>query len=177
MKANELKTEDPCSRRRQLLGLGLSAVAAFGLAACGGGGSGGSGALPAPIAGTPGPGGAPAPGGSPPAANDPVAAPPPEAPAPAAKSAKRGVAYDLADPADLAVLAPGVSWWYDWGLRPHASVPTDFRTRYGMDFLPMLWNGNFDSAEVESYLLAHPDIKHLLLLNEPNLSDQANLTP
>lgn len=41
----------------------------------------------------------------------------------------------------------------------------------------MLWNGNFDTAEVESFLMAHPDIRHLLLLNEPNLTDQANLTP
>jgi hypothetical protein len=122
-------------------------------------------------------GGAAGPGAGTPATGNPVSAPPTDAPAPAAKSAKRGVAYDLADPADLAVLAPGVSWWYDWGLRPNATVPTDFRTRYGMDFHPMLWNGNFDTAEVESYLLARPDIKHLLLLNEPNLSDQSNLMP
>src|SRR5271155_2762830 len=38
----------------------------------------------------------------------------PSSPVPAAKSAKRGVAYDLADPADFAALSPGVSWWYNW---------------------------------------------------------------
>jgi len=56
-------------------------------------------------------------------------------------------------------------------------VATDYRTRYGMDFMPMLWNGSFNDAEIEAYLQAHTDIKYLLLLNEPNLTDQSNLTP
>jgi hypothetical protein len=46
-----------------------------------------------------------------------------------------------------------------------------------MDYIPMLWNGNFDDAQVESRLKADPSIKYLLLLNEPNLVDQSNLTP
>lgn len=94
-----------------------------------------------------------------------------------AKSAKRGVAYDFASPADLAVLSPGVSWWYNWSLRPNASVPADYSARYAMDFYPMLWNGNFNAGDVESFLAAHPGIKYILVLNEPNLVDQANMTP
>lgn len=93
------------------------------------------------------------------------------------KSVKRGVAYDLADPGDLAALAPGVSWWYRWALKPASSVPADYRSRYDMDFIPMLWNGNFNEAEVVAFLQANPHIKYLLLLNEPNLTDQANMTP
>lgn len=93
------------------------------------------------------------------------------------KSAKRGVAYDLADPSDLAALSPGVSWWYRWALRPAAGVPGDYRSRYDMDFIPMLWNGNFNAADVETFLEANPHIEFLLLLNEPNLTDQANMTP
>ena len=151
-------------RRRQLLALGASPIVAAGLAACGGGG-GGQPSTPSQDAAATAP------------TNTPATSPAPADPRPAAKSAKRGIAYDLASPDDLAVLAPGVSWWYAWGLRPHTGVPTDFRSRYAMDFHPMLWNGNFDSTEVESYLLAHPDIRYLLLLNEPNLTDQANLTP
>lgn len=149
-------------RRRQLLGLGASSILGAGLAACGGGGESSS---------------APTQDSTSAPAGNPATGQLPEGPKPAAKSAKRGIAYDLADPNDLAALAPGVSWWYAWGLRPNAGVPTDFRSRYAMDFHPMLWNGNFDSAEVQAYLLAHPDIRYLLLLNEPNLTDQANLTP
>jgi Glycosyl hydrolase catalytic core len=96
---------------------------------------------------------------------------------PANKSAKRGIAYDLAFAADLAVLSPGVSWWYNWSSHPNTAAPSDSTTRYGMDYYPMLWNDKFDAAEVEAYLHAHADVKYLLLLNEPNLVDQANLTP
>ncbi len=95
----------------------------------------------------------------------------------AAKSAKRGIAYDLANPDDLLALSPGVSWWYNWSPRPNSAVPADYRTRYAMDFYPMLWNGNFDTASIESYLAANPSIKYLLVMNEPNLTGQSNLTP
>ena len=100
--------------------------------------------------------------------------PPPTA---AAKSAKRGVAYDLASSADLAALSPGVSWWYNWSPSPNAAVPADYDTRYDMDFYPMLWNGNFNATNIVAYLKANPQIKYLLVLNEPNLTSQANLTP
>jgi hypothetical protein len=96
---------------------------------------------------------------------------------PGAKSSKRGIAYDLATAADLAALSPGVSWWYNWSPRPNAGVPSDHRTRYGMDFIPMLWNSSFNDAAIEALLKADTSIKYLLLMNEPNLTDQANLTP
>jgi O-glycosyl hydrolase len=46
-----------------------------------------------------------------------------------------------------------------------------------MDFYPMLWNGNFNTASIEAYLKANPSIQYILVLNEPNLTDQANMTP
>jgi hypothetical protein len=95
----------------------------------------------------------------------------------ASKSAKRGVAYDFASPADLAVVSPGVSWWYNWASTPNAGVPADWVSRYGMDYYPMLWNGNFNASAVESFIQAHPEIQYLLVLNEPNLTSQSNLTP
>ncbi len=93
------------------------------------------------------------------------------------KSAKRGVAYDLANPADLAALSPGVSWWYNWGATPNPEVPANYLTQYGMDYYPMLWNGSFNAASVEAWLKANPNVKYLLVLNEPNVSGQAYLTP
>jgi len=149
-------------RRRRLLGFAFATAAV--MAGCGGGGGGGD-TSPAP----------PTSPGSPPPASPPP--PPPPPPAPATKSAKRGLAYDLVSDADLAALAPGVSWWYDWSLNPSASLPADAQTTHAMDFLPMLWNGNFDDAQVTAKLLADTSIKYLLLMNEPNLTDQANLTP
>jgi hypothetical protein len=151
--------------RRHML-QGLMAAAGLALAGCGGsGGSGESGAGPDdPPAPSP-----PPTGGTPPA--------PPDPGNPTAKSAKRGIAYDVPGEQDLAALSPGVSWWYNWSDRPHAAVPQDHAARFGMDFQPMLWNGSFDAAQTEALLKSRPEVKYLLLLNEPNLNDQANLTP
>lgn len=156
-------SDTPLLRRRQLLALTTMMAA---VAACGGSGGDSAAPAPAPSPGTPP---APAPGsGTPPA---------PVPPSPPAKSAKRGVAYNLASAADLAALSPGVSWWYNWADKPATGAPSDFRSRYGMDFIPMLWNDVFNDTEIEAYLKAHPEIQYLLLLNEPNLTDQANKTP
>jgi hypothetical protein len=94
-----------------------------------------------------------------------------------AASAKRGIAYDLASPADLKALSPGVTWWYNWGPTPNAKVPANYRTRYRMDYFPMLWNDKFDTAGTLAFLKAHPTIHYLLVLNEPNVGGQAYLTP
>lgn len=91
-----------------------------------------------------------------------------------AKSPKRGIAYDLSNAADLQVLSPGVSWWYNWGSTPNSGVPANYLTAYAMDYYPMLWNFNFNKTNVESFIRAHPEIKYLLVLNEPNVSGQAS---
>ena len=92
------------------------------------------------------------------------------------KSAKRGVAYDLRTAPDLSALKSGVSWWYNWGVG--TSAPGGFTSSYGMDYVPMSWNGNniANNGAVEAYLVAHPECKYLLVINEPNLADQANKT-
>ncbi len=46
-----------------------------------------------------------------------------------------------------------------------------------MDFYPMLWNGNFNAANIVAFFKANPGIKYMLVLNEPNLGGQSNLTP
>jgi len=95
----------------------------------------------------------------------------------AVKSAKRGIAYDLASPADLKALHAGVSWWYNWGMAPNSAVPANYLLKYHMDYYPMLWNFNFNSGSVVAFLQANPKIHYLLVLNEPNLTSQANVTP
>lgn len=94
-----------------------------------------------------------------------------------AKSVKRGIAFDLGAAEDYAVLAPGVSWWYGWGQQPRGGTSLALRNAHGMDFIPMLWDDNFDDARVQQQLLADPWIRFLLVINEPNLIDQANITP
>src|SRR5260370_23376786 len=112
------------------------------LSACGGSDAGGQGSASAsaPSSGS---------AGSPPAASTPTtpvnvptnspAAPPTNTPStppvtPAARSAKRGVAYDLADPLDFAALSSGVSWRYNWSSHPNKMRPADYVPQYGNDY-------------------------------------------
>ena len=93
------------------------------------------------------------------------------------KSPKRGLAYNLTEPADLDTLKSGVSWWYNWYFK--TSAPVDYYSIYQMEFIPMLWGRNSagDFTQVKDFILDHPEIEYLLVLNEPNLTDQANQTP
>ncbi len=93
------------------------------------------------------------------------------------KSAKRGLAYDIASTADLHVLAPGITWWYNWSPAPNSALPANAPSNSGVEFDPMLWNGNFNAASIEQFFAAHPKDKYLLVLNEPNVSGQAYMTP
>jgi hypothetical protein len=146
--------------RRRLLML----AASFALVSCGGGG------------GSPAPTSTPVTPTPPPPA--PIPNPPPPAPGPAPlKSAKRGVAYDFASLADLQALSVGVSWWYNWATRPNSALPSNAASQAAMDYLPMLWNASYDAPSVEAYVKANANIKYLLVLNEPNLVDQADMTP
>ncbi len=52
------------------------------------------------------------------------------------KSSKRGIAYDLTDPADLDTLKGGVCWWYNWYFQTNAAA--DYYTRYQLEFVPIL---------------------------------------
>ena len=94
------------------------------------------------------------------------------------KSPKRGIAYDLTASADLTALSNSVTWWYNWGTTTGA--PANYYKTYGMEFITMLWGGNTshtDYTNAKNFILAHREVKYLLVMNEPNLTDQANRTP
>jgi hypothetical protein len=88
-------------------------------------------------------------------------------------SEKRGVCAQKLSAEDFKALAPGVSWWYDWGYEPDREAPPD-----GPEFVPMLWS---DAAGLwtglDRFLETHPRPRAILALNEPNFKPQANMTP
>jgi hypothetical protein len=92
------------------------------------------------------------------------------------RSVKRGVSYNFQIPADAELLGTGVSWFYNWGPNISESVNTATQSA-GMDYFPMAWNGNFNADQIRAYKAAHPECEYLLAYNEPNLTDQANMTP
>lgn len=88
-------------------------------------------------------------------------------------SLKRGICAKNLSPDDFRVLAPGVSWWYNWSFEPDAAVPPG-----GPEFVPMLWG---DSPELwnglDRALRTLPRPRAILVINEPNLTSQADLAP
>ena len=110
---------------------------------------------------------------------------PPETPSPSdemnvvdamPKSAKRGVAFSFTQVTDLPLMSPYISWDYNWGNTPSNDAALWFDSNE-MDFCPMCWNGNYSTDKIRAFVAAHPNTKYLLAFNEPNLTDQANMTP
>lgn len=92
------------------------------------------------------------------------------------KSPKRGACFSFDLLEDLPLMTPAISWWYNWG--DHANeMAAYWLDNYGIDFCPMCWKGNFNADRIREYVKAHPNTKYLLAYNEPNLKDQANMTP
>lgn len=92
------------------------------------------------------------------------------------KSTKRGACFSFANAMDLPLMTPGISWYYNWGNVPNSTAASWFDGN-NVDFCPMIWNGNYSAAKIREYVAAHPNTKYLLAFNEPNLTDQANMTP
>ena len=92
------------------------------------------------------------------------------------KSKKRGMAYGYHSEADLAAISNSVSWWYNWSYQPESTVANVYQN-YGMDFVPMTWNGSFNETGLRAFYASHPDARYLLGFNEPNFTTQANMKP
>ncbi|MET0595646.1 MAG: glycoside hydrolase family protein [Polyangiaceae bacterium] len=89
-------------------------------------------------------------------------------------SRKRGIAYGYHSDADLAALSAGIGWWYNWAAKPDDTLMSGY-PGLGVEFVPMVWGGTFDVANLEKQVPA--GAKYLLTFNEPNFGSQANLTP
>ncbi|WP_431289421.1 glycosyl hydrolase [Roseateles chitinivorans] len=71
-----------------------------------------------------------------------------------------------------------VGWWYNWALQPDANVRSNPSIAGTMEHVPMVWTSkDVNVASVVAALKARPTVKDLLVVNEPNLTDQANLLP
>jgi len=92
------------------------------------------------------------------------------------RSAKRGVAFNFVYLSDLPLLSPYISWDYNWGNTPSDNA-ADWFDINDIDFCPMCWNGNYNADKIRAFVAAHPKTKYLLAFNEPNLKDQARMTP
>ena len=97
-------------------------------------------------------------------------------PTPMHKSLKRGVSFNFKNIQDLPLLSPAISWAYNWGNDQSSDAALWFDTNE-MDFCPMCWNGSYNVNKIRRYVQEHPNTQYLLGFNEPNLTDQCNMTP
>lgn len=91
------------------------------------------------------------------------------------QSRKRGICANHLEPADFPVLARGVSWWYNWHFTHKETIPAGVK----FEFLPMAWGDRpADMEGLEAYLAsASVKPRAVLAINEPNLKDQAFISP
>ncbi|MGN0236205.1 MAG: glycosyl hydrolase [Paludibacteraceae bacterium] len=92
------------------------------------------------------------------------------------KSAKRGICYNSFSEAEMALVGQSISWGYNWGKTTSDQVASGME-QYGIEYCPMVWSGKPDISAMQAFIAAHPNTHYLLVFNEPNLTDQANMTP
>ena len=90
----------------------------------------------------------------------------------------RGVSFGFWFEEDVHLLNPGIGWSYNWGTHPHPHIEELFR-ELGHDFFPMVWSVQSDAtdANIREFIARNPHIRYIQAFNEPNLIDQANMTP
>ena len=93
------------------------------------------------------------------------------------RSSKRGVCTNFRIPEMPQFLGSGVTWCYNWGHSPLSDDRWAMLQSNGMVCLPMVWNAGFSQNNIATFKAKDPDADYLLGYNEPNLTDQANMTP
>lgn len=90
-----------------------------------------------------------------------------------ARSAKRGVAQNswALPEKDVPNLAQGMAWTYNWGSNALSADLKRYFSENGVEFCPMAWNANYNEAGLRAA------DQWILGFNEPNLTDQCNMTP
>ena len=94
------------------------------------------------------------------------------------KSTKRGLCYDFKnhEVADMKLVGNSISWFYNWGAATNKTL-AQASAEYGIEFSPMCWNGSYNPTTIVNTAELYGNCQYLLAFNEPNLTDQANMTP
>ena len=92
------------------------------------------------------------------------------------KSSKRGIGFNRISAQMAENVGNTISWAYNWGVTCDDDVAQAF-DKGGVEFIPMAWNSTANYEKVKEFIKNHPNTKHILGYNEPNLTDQCNETP
>jgi len=93
---------------------------------------------------------------------------------------KRGVSYSFEQGGttweDMALLAPGIYWFYNWWITMPTEV-AEAAVYHGIEFIPQVWDIWDFEPYLNRHMTNHPRTRYIKGFNEPNLTDQANMTP
>ncbi|MDR2432508.1 MAG: DUF5010 C-terminal domain-containing protein [Puniceicoccales bacterium] len=97
------------------------------------------------------------------------------------RSTKRGISFNILYEADFAQLEKGISWAYNWGASGYNTEFENVAKESKVAYFPMFWD-SLDvvkgwTDKIRAYKQVNPDCIYLLAYNEPNLTNQANMTP
>ena len=90
------------------------------------------------------------------------------------RSEKRGISFNSTQQKDWQLLGNAISWVYNWGASTSANF-IGFFDAYGIKYYPMTWSG-VNTGNLNNAYGMQP-FEYILAFNEPNLTDQANMTP
>ncbi len=95
-----------------------------------------------------------------------------------ARSVKRGVGLNNIAIEDFESAKKGISWFYNWGTGYNSSLEPEIAAAK-WEYFPMSWSETNASTanNIRTYKAVHPSCEYILAFNEPNLKDQANMTP
>lgn len=93
------------------------------------------------------------------------------------KSAKRGIATNFTVSDMPALMGDGVSWSYNWSHNPLSDSRWQLLKANDMTCYPMVWNGGVNANNLATFPGKDSKSEYVLGYNEPNLTDQANMTP
>ena len=93
----------------------------------------------------------------------------------ASRSAKRGIGVNGFTAADMALMGANTHWFYNWGTSIDNTAIANARAN-NLLFMPMFWNG-VNADTLRALKSSYPEAEYILGFNEPNLTDQANMTP
>jgi hypothetical protein len=95
-----------------------------------------------------------------------------------ARSTKRGICFNTVYVADFQTTGKGVCWSYNWAANGYNGTVEAAANEAGVVYIPMIWNGDGSWANtIRAFKAKNPECEYILAFNEPNLTDQANMTP
>ncbi|HOK04844.1 MAG TPA: glycosyl hydrolase [Victivallales bacterium] len=91
------------------------------------------------------------------------------------RSSKRGICFNKLTPEQAQMLSKGVSWCYNWHFTADEFL---IKEDSPIEFYPMVWGAHQGQLDgLKEFFEKGFKAKYVLAINEPNLKDQAFITP